>query len=49
VAPARDSNIAGRGGGGVERDYSAAAQMLRALGADRIRLLSNKPDRPCSA
>src|SRR4051812_4873390 len=28
-----------------ERDYTAAAQMLAALGADRIRLLSNNPDK----
>ena len=28
-----------------ERDYTAAAQMLQALGADRIRLLSNNPDK----
>jgi GTP cyclohydrolase II len=28
-----------------ERDYTAAAQMLTALGADRIRLLSNNPDK----
>ena len=28
-----------------ERDYTAAAQMLRALGVDRIRLLSNNPDK----
>ena len=28
-----------------ERDYSVAAQMLLALGADRIRLLSNNPDK----
>jgi GTP cyclohydrolase II len=28
-----------------ERDYAAAAQMLLALGADRIRLLSNNPDK----
>ena len=27
------------------RDYRAAAQMLRAVGADRIRLLSNNPDK----
>jgi GTP cyclohydrolase II len=28
-----------------ERDYTAAAQMLPALGADRIALLSNNPDK----
>jgi GTP cyclohydrolase II len=28
-----------------ERDYSAAAQMLRALGVDRMALLSNNPDK----
>jgi GTP cyclohydrolase II len=28
-----------------ERDYTAAAQMLTALGVDRIRLLSNNPDK----
>ncbi|MCX6400570.1 MAG: GTP cyclohydrolase II [Propionibacteriales bacterium] len=28
-----------------ERNYSAAAQMLVAVGADRIRLLSNNPDK----
>jgi GTP cyclohydrolase II len=28
-----------------ERDYTAAAQMLAALGVDRIRLLSNNPDK----
>jgi GTP cyclohydrolase II len=28
-----------------ERDYTAAAQMLRAVGADRVRLLSNNPDK----
>jgi GTP cyclohydrolase II len=28
-----------------ERDYTAAAQMLTALGADRIALLSNNPDK----
>lgn len=33
------------GHGDDERDYTAAAQMLRALGADRVRLLSNNPDK----
>jgi GTP cyclohydrolase II len=28
-----------------ERDYTAAAQMLRTLGADRVALLSNNPDK----
>jgi GTP cyclohydrolase II len=28
-----------------ERDYTAAAQMLAAVGADRVRLLSNNPDK----
>ncbi len=28
-----------------ERDYTAAAQMLLALGEDRVRLLSNNPDK----
>ncbi len=28
-----------------QRDYEAAAQMLRALGVNRIRLLSNNPDK----
>lgn len=28
-----------------ERDYTAAAQMLNALGADRIELLTNNPDK----
>jgi GTP cyclohydrolase II len=33
------------GRGDDERDYTAAAQMLTVLGADRIRLLSNNPDK----
>jgi GTP cyclohydrolase II len=33
------------GHGEDERDYTAAAQMLAALGVDRIRLLSNNPDK----
>jgi GTP cyclohydrolase II len=33
------------GRGDDERDYTAAAQMLLALGAERIRLLSNNPDK----
>jgi GTP cyclohydrolase II len=33
------------GRGDDERDYTAAAQMLRALGAERIALLSNNPDK----
>ncbi len=33
------------GRGEDERDYAPAAQMLRAVGADRIRLLSNNPDK----
>ena len=33
------------GRGEDERDYTAVAQMLRAIGADRIRLLSNNPDK----
>jgi GTP cyclohydrolase II len=33
------------GRGDDERDYTAAAQMLTALGADRIALLSNNPDK----
>ena len=39
-----EANLA-LGRGEDERDYSAAAQMLRALGVDRIRLLSNNPDK----
>lgn len=33
------------GHGDDERDYTAAAQMLMSLGADRIELLSNNPDK----
>jgi GTP cyclohydrolase II len=33
------------GRGEDERDYTAAAQMLSAVGADRVRLLSNNPDK----
>ncbi|MEU5693189.1 GTP cyclohydrolase II [Actinosynnema sp. NPDC020468] len=33
------------GHGEDERDYTPAAQMLRALGVDRIALLSNNPDK----
>ncbi|MCR3750770.1 GTP cyclohydrolase II [Lentzea californiensis] len=39
-----EANLA-LGRGEDERDYSAAAQMLHALGVDRIRLLSNNPDK----
>ncbi|BFU44449.1 GTP cyclohydrolase II [Krasilnikovia sp. MM14-A1004] len=39
-----EANVA-LGRGEDERDYSAAAQMLLALGADRVRLLSNNPDK----
>ncbi|WP_296666064.1 GTP cyclohydrolase II [Demequina sp.] len=39
-----EANVA-LGRGEDERDYAPAAQMLRALGADRIRLLSNNPDK----
>src|SRR3954462_4295689 len=39
-----EANLA-LGHGEDERDYTAAAQMLTAVGADRIRLLSNNPDK----
>ena len=39
-----EANLA-LGRGEDERDYTAAAQMLTAVGADRIRLLSNNPDK----
>jgi GTP cyclohydrolase II len=39
-----EANVA-LGRGEDERDYAAAAQMLFALGADRVRLLSNNPDK----
>lgn len=39
-----EANLA-LGHGEDERDYTAAAQMLQAVGADRIRLLSNNPDK----
>lgn len=39
-----EANLA-LGHGEDERDYTAAAQMLGALGADRIALLSNNPDK----
>jgi GTP cyclohydrolase II len=39
-----EANLA-LGHGEDERDYTAAAQMLRATGAHRIRLLSNNPDK----
>ncbi|MCK5927562.1 GTP cyclohydrolase II RibA [Nocardioides sp.] len=39
-----EANLA-LGRGEDERDYTAVAQMLGALGADRIRLLSNNPDK----
>ncbi|GIE32489.1 GTP cyclohydrolase II [Actinoplanes italicus] len=39
-----EANVA-LGRGEDERDYTAAAQMLRALGVDRVRLLSNNPDK----
>lgn len=39
-----EANVA-LGHGEDERDYTAAAQMLRAVGVDRIRLLSNNPDK----
>jgi GTP cyclohydrolase II len=39
-----EANVA-LGRGEDERDYTAAAQMLHALGADRVRLLTNNPDK----
>jgi GTP cyclohydrolase II len=39
-----DANLA-LGHQADERDYTSAAQMLHALGADRIALLSNNPDK----
>jgi GTP cyclohydrolase II len=39
-----EANLA-LGRGEDERDYTVAAQMLRALGVDSIRLLSNNPDK----
>ncbi|WP_082100450.1 GTP cyclohydrolase II [Demequina maris] len=39
-----EANVA-LGHGEDERDYAPASQMLRAVGADRIRLLSNNPDK----
>jgi GTP cyclohydrolase II len=39
-----EANLA-LGYGADERDYTAAAQMLHALGVDRLALLSNNPDK----
>lgn len=39
-----EANVA-LGRGEDERDYTVVAQMLTAVGADRIRLLSNNPDK----
>jgi GTP cyclohydrolase II len=39
-----DANLA-LGFGADERDYGVAAQMLRALGVDRVALLTNNPDK----
>lgn len=39
-----EANVA-LGRGEDERDYTVAAQMLRTVGADSIRLLSNNPDK----
>ncbi|UUL75363.1 GTP cyclohydrolase II RibA [Pseudarthrobacter sp. Fe7] len=43
-----DANLA-LGHGEDERDYSAAAQMLGALGTTTVRLLSNNPDKAAQA
>ena len=43
-----EANVA-LGHGEDERDYTVAAQMLRALGVDRIALLSNNPDKADAA
>lgn len=39
-----EANVA-LGRGEDERDYAAAVQMLKALGSERIRLLTNNPDK----
>ena len=39
-----DANVA-LGYGADDRDYTVAAQMLRALGVDRVALLTNNPDK----
>jgi GTP cyclohydrolase II len=39
-----DANLA-LGFGADDRDYTVAAQMLRALGVDRVTLLTNNPDK----
>ena len=42
--PSSEANTA-LGRGEDERDHTAVARMLRAVGADRVRLLSNNPDK----